>query len=205
MALLLWVIAIPYISETFPPIILQRKAARLRFETKNWALHSQRDEEPVQYGYLARKYGIKPLQMLALEPILQAITVFTAVVYALIYLTFFSFPYSFAEVRGWKIGINALPFLSLFIGYLIGFTITVLESRLRFQPMLKKLDGKVAPEERITAHDRWIIHTYWWALLVCLDVGSAYYLGPASHLWHRYWMRRLHGLPTRPSLPHGHL
>lgn len=149
LGMVLWLLSLPTASETFAPIILQRKAARLRFETRNWALHSKRDEEPVQYGYLARKYGIKPLQMLVQEPILLAMTSFMALVYAIIYLTFFAFPYSFTVVRGWEIGVSSLPFLALLIGYLLGFVLSVLESRLRFQRLLQKSSGEVAPEERI--------------------------------------------------------
>ena len=145
----LWMLFLPTASETFAPIILQRKAARLRFQTKNWALHSKRDEEPVQYGYLVRKYGIKPLQMLVQEPILLAMTSFMALVYAIIYLTFFAFPYSFEVVRGWEMGVSSLPFLGLLIGYLLGFVLSVLESRIRFQRLLQKSTGDVAPEERL--------------------------------------------------------
>ena len=149
LGMFLFVLSLPTASETFAPIILQRKAARLRFETRNWALHSKRDEEPVQHGYLARKYGIKPLQMLVQEPILLAMTSFMALVYAIIYLTFFAFPYSFTIVRGWEIGISSLPFLALLIGYLLGFAISILESRIRYQRLLQKSSGDVAPEERL--------------------------------------------------------
>jgi MFS family permease len=145
----LWILAIPTTTETFAPIILQRKAARMRFETKNWALHSKRDEEPVEYGYLARKYGIRPLQMLVQEPILAAITAYMALVYAIIYLTFFAYPFSFEMVRGWETGVGSLPFFALLIGYLGGCGAAILESRFRFRKLLEKHDGDVPPEQRI--------------------------------------------------------
>lgn len=144
-----FIISVPTVKETFAPIILQRKAARLRLETKNWALHSKRDEQPVQYGYLARKYGIRPLQMLVQEPILMAMTAYMALVYAIIYLTFFAFPFSFEQVRGWKMGVGSLPFFGLLIGYLGGCVFALLESRIRFKRLLAKHEGEVAPEHRI--------------------------------------------------------
>ena len=149
LGMFLWIISFPTISETFAPIILQRKAARQRFETRNWALHSKRDEEPVQYGYLARKYGIRPLQMLVQEPILLAITAYMALVYAIIYLTFFAYPFSFEMVRGWKIGVGSLPFFSLLIGYLLGCLVAILESRFRFKKLLEKHGSELPPEQRI--------------------------------------------------------
>lgn len=149
LGMFLWIISVPTITETFSPIVQQRKAARLRLETRNWALHSKRDEEPVQYGYLARKYGIRPLQMLVQEPILMAITAYMALVYAIIYLTFFAYPFSFELTRKWKTGVGSLPFFALLIGYLLGCILAILESRLRFRKLLKKHDGEVAPEQRI--------------------------------------------------------
>lgn len=149
LGMVLWILLLFTASETFSPIILQRKAARLRFETKNWALHSKRDEQPVQYGYLARKYGIKPLQMLVQEPILMAMTAYMALVYAIIYLTFVAFPYSFSAVRGWETGVSSLPFFALLIGYLLGCGLAILESRFRFRRLLRKHDGEIAPEQRI--------------------------------------------------------
>ena len=149
MAMVIFVISLPTTCETYAPVVLQRKAARLRFQTKNWALHSKRDEEPIEFKSLARKYGIKPLQMLVQEPILLAMTCFMALVYALIYLAFFAFPYSFQVVRGWEIGISTLPFFGLLIGYLIGFLLSWLESTIRFQRLLREKHGDVPPEERL--------------------------------------------------------
>lgn len=144
------VISVPTVSETFAPILLQRKAARLRLGTRDWALHSKRDEEPISYGYLARKYGIKPLQMMIQEPILACMTAFMSLVYAIMYLMFVGFPYSFELVRGWDIGLTALTFIGLFIGYLLAFVICTLESTIRFQRLLRENNGKVVPEERLS-------------------------------------------------------
>ncbi len=147
----MWLISVPTVKETFAPILLQRKAARLRLETRNWSLHSKRDEEPLTYRYLILKYGIKPIQMLIQEPILACMTAYMSLVYAIIYLMFVAYPYSFEVVRGWDIGIAALPFIGLFIGYLIGCVACILESTIRFQKLLQKNNGSFAPEERLPA------------------------------------------------------
>jgi hypothetical protein len=149
MSMTIWIVSLFVFEETAAPIILQRKAARMRRETKNWALHSKLDEIPVEYGQLVRKYGIKPLLMLIKEPILMIITIFLSVVYAIVYLTFFAFPYSFGIVRGWEMGISSLPFLALFVGFLFGFVFSFLDSRLRFMVLLRRHNGRVAPEERL--------------------------------------------------------
>lgn len=144
-----WVISVPTTRETFAPILLQRKAARLRYETRNLALHSKRDEDPITFSYLARKYALKPLQMLVQEPILACMTAFMALVYAIIYLMFVAYPYSFEEVRGWDIGTASLPFIALFIGYAIASVVCISESKYRFQRLLRKNNGQFEPEERL--------------------------------------------------------
>ena len=58
------------IPETMAPRLLHKKAKKLRFETRNWALHSKLDEEKVSIKQLAQNYILKPFTMLALEPIL---------------------------------------------------------------------------------------------------------------------------------------
>jgi DHA1 family multidrug resistance protein-like MFS transporter len=61
-------LAIPESSEA---VILQRKAARLRSQTQNWALHSKLDENPVTFASLRKKYFLRPVQMILREPIVS--------------------------------------------------------------------------------------------------------------------------------------
>ena len=64
-------VALFTVPETFAPVLLQRKAARLRQETKDWAIHSTLDENPVNFRRLVEKYLSKPLVMLVKEPIVS--------------------------------------------------------------------------------------------------------------------------------------
>lgn len=75
MGALFGTIGLLLVPESFAPVILSRKAARLRFETKNWALHAKKDENKVDMKQIAVKYLARPFAMLALEPILLLITV----------------------------------------------------------------------------------------------------------------------------------
>jgi MFS transporter, DHA1 family, multidrug resistance protein len=120
------VLALLVVRETYEPILLSRKAARLRVQTKDWGLHAQMDEQQAELGHLVREYGLKPIRLLIQEPILVAITLYNSYVYGVIYLTFEAFPYAFGVVRGWSPGIASLPFLSLFVGEMLGFVATLL-------------------------------------------------------------------------------
>jgi len=137
-AVSLFLVSLATVSETYAPIILQRKAAQLRFTTRNWALHSLRDEEPVTRVYLLRKYALKPAHMMIREPILTCMTAFMSLVYAIMYLLFIGIPYAFQIERGWSATEASLPYLGLFGGYLIGFAICVFESNARALRQLQR-------------------------------------------------------------------
>lgn len=142
-------IAFIIVPESYPPVLLQQRAARLRIETRNWAYHSALDENPPTGKDILTRYVMRPFQMLILEPILLFVTIYLALIYGIMYLLFEAFPISFQEVRGWdNAGVAALPFLSILIGVLLGCILITYLTKTRFARKLKK-HGKVIPEERL--------------------------------------------------------
>ncbi|KAL9112618.1 MAG: hypothetical protein Q9227_003189 [Pyrenula ochraceoflavens] len=137
-------IALFFASETYAPVILQRKAARLRHETRNWALHAPRDENRVTMSDIATRYLTRPFAMMVQEPILLLITIYMSLVYGkpvpidsfctlltrnfvgIVYLLFEAFPITFQEKRGWNLGVGALPFLSIIVGVRISSHISAI-------------------------------------------------------------------------------
>jgi DHA1 family multidrug resistance protein-like MFS transporter len=148
MEVFFFIIALFTLKETFPAVILKKKAARLRQETRNWALHTKLDEDPVQFGYLMQKYGLKPAQMMAREPILIVMTIYISLVYGILYLIFFAYPFSFEGDRGMSPSIGSLPFIAIFIGVLIACVSLAWETKVIFTPKFNKAK-KVIPEERL--------------------------------------------------------
>lgn len=59
------------VPETYAPVLLKRKAERMRHDTRNWALHATIDESPVHMQALFDKYFSKPWIMLFQEPIVS--------------------------------------------------------------------------------------------------------------------------------------
>lgn len=143
-----YAIALPTVKETFPAVILKNKAYRLRQETRNWALHTKQDEDPVHFSFLFRKYGLKPVQMMIEEPILIVMTIYISLVYGILYLIFFAYPYSFQLDRQMETGIASLPFIAIFIGVLIACATLTWETKVIFTPKFTKAK-KVIPEERL--------------------------------------------------------
>ncbi|KAF6217424.1 hypothetical protein HO133_006894 [Letharia lupina] len=136
-------------AESYTPVLLQRKAAKIRFESKNWAIHAPADENQINMKEIVNKYLLRPFIMLALEPILVLITFYMAFIYGMIYLFFEAYPIAFQEIRGWNGGVGALPFLGITIGVIIGVAIIVYTSNTRFKQKMEANGGKPIPEERL--------------------------------------------------------
>lgn len=81
MAALMGTIGFIFIPETYAPVLLQRKAKRIRFETKNWAIRAPADEKKVDLKEIAENYLLRPFKMLALEPILVLVTLYMSLIY----------------------------------------------------------------------------------------------------------------------------
>ncbi|CZT18535.1 probable fluconazole resistance protein [Ramularia collo-cygni] len=148
MAALFGTIGFIVIPETYAPVLLQRKAKKLRYETKNWALRAPADEKKVDMQEIAEKYILRPFKMLALEPILVLITLYMALIYGIIYGFFEVFPITFQEQRGYNLGVGSLPFLSVLIGVICGCLIITFLTKTRFARKMKE-NGAVVPEERL--------------------------------------------------------
>lgn len=142
-------IAVFIVPETYGPVLLQRRATKIRLETRNWAIHSALDEHPARMSDIVSKYLLRPFQMLVLEPILLLITIYLALVWGILFLFFEAYPISFEQVRGWKNpGVAALPFLGIGIGVIVGGVIISIITKTRFARKMKK-HGRVVPEERL--------------------------------------------------------
>lgn len=149
LALAFGLAALVFVPETYGPLILQRRAARLRQETRNFAYHSVLDENPLTLNDIFFKYLLRPCQMLMKEPILLLVTLYISLVYGVLYLFFVAYPIEFLEVRRWTYaGVAALPLLAVMVGTLVGcLTITFMTAHSYPRKMAKI--GRVPPEERL--------------------------------------------------------
>jgi hypothetical protein len=114
-----FIMSLLLMKETSAPIILERKAKRLRAETGNDKLVSRLDS-----GLTPRelfKFSIvRPAKMLIFSPICFAISLYIAITYSYLYILFTTFTAVFTDQYGWHGGVVGLSFLGLGIGSLIG-------------------------------------------------------------------------------------
>ncbi|KAJ5732329.1 Efflux pump bik6 [Penicillium malachiteum] len=135
------------IEESYPPVLLKNKARRLRFETKNWALHAKHEEWDVSFKELSQKYLIRPFQMLA-TPICLFMSVYAAFVYGILYANLESFSIEFHEIRGWSTVVGNLPFLALFTGILFAAALNVYNNKYYFK-QFQANNNRPVPEARL--------------------------------------------------------
>ncbi|KAF7596234.1 hypothetical protein BBP40_002767 [Aspergillus hancockii] len=136
------------VPETYGPVLLSRRAAKRRQETRNWALHALADERHINPRDIGRVYLLKPWIMLLQEPILALITLYLGFIYGFLYLCFEAFPITFQEKRGWNKGVGALPFLAITVGVLVGVGLIITHTKTRVQRHMVER-GAVPPEERL--------------------------------------------------------
>ncbi|KAI6084427.1 MFS multidrug transporter [Hypoxylon rubiginosum] len=136
------------VRETSSRMILRHKASRLRFETRNWALHSQSEETRIEFHDITHRYLTKPVRMFVTEPILIIITLYLTLVYGTLYLSFQAFPIAFQQ-RGWSATTSSLPFIAVILGILSAWTACSIFSLTWYKERSVHAKGPSMPEWRL--------------------------------------------------------
>jgi hypothetical protein len=145
-----FVVAVAYffMPEMYSPVILKRKAQRMREETGNNAYYHPHERLKVDIKSIITKQLSRPLLMLTTEPMCTLICFYASFVYAILYLTLQVFPIVFEEQRHWSPVVGSLPFLAMFIG-IIAATGINLGNQPRYIRACKASNGKPVPEKRL--------------------------------------------------------
>lgn len=120
MVFLAFGLIVVFLDETYAPVILIRKAATLRRQTRNWGIHAKQDEVEVDFGELLRNNFARPIVMLITEPILLLVSLYISFIYGLIYALLGAYPVVFQGVYGMNMGVGGLAFVGLILGELLG-------------------------------------------------------------------------------------
>lgn len=135
-------------SETSAPMILVEKAAYLRHQTGNWAIHAAQERVELDFRALLTKHFTRPLRMLMTEPVVFLVSAYMSFIYGLVYALLQAYPYVFGQVYGMGVGVRDLPFLGLFIGVVLAMAFLLCQH----PAYIKKLaanNGQVVPEWRL--------------------------------------------------------
>lgn len=108
--------------ESYHPVILSRKVARLRRETGNPAIRSKFDVGLSPSDHIKRSI-IRPLKLLCFSPIVMIMSLFVAMTYGYLYLMFTTMTDVFQRRYGFSTSLVGLAFLGLGLGSLAGLTL----------------------------------------------------------------------------------
>ena len=134
------------LSETYPVVLLERKAARLRKETGNPHYKSKLASDLTPRD-LFKHSIIRPLKMLTCCPIVTVMCMYVAILYGILYLLFATYSFVFREVYEFSTTATGLVFIPGGIGTLLGlFYVGSFSDR--------TLKNRAAAGKRITPEDR---------------------------------------------------
>jgi hypothetical protein len=88
-----------FLQETYAPVLLARKAAKLTKETGK--LHRPAVYDPTSLPHRIYRAVQRPLKILFLQPIVFVMAVYMALIYGTLYLLFTTFLSVFQERYGW--------------------------------------------------------------------------------------------------------
>lgn len=111
------------IQESYAPVLLERKAERLRKETGNHQLKSRLDRQLSQKRLVVDTL-IRPPRILFTSPIVMLLAVDTAIVYGYQYLVFTTLSYIFQDQYHLSTGLSGLVYLGNGIGTVLGICLT---------------------------------------------------------------------------------
>ncbi|CAK7271315.1 hypothetical protein SEPCBS119000_004537 [Sporothrix epigloea] len=140
-------IAVLLLDESYSPVLLVYKARRLRHETGNWALHARFEEWDVSIGELARKFLVRPLQLIA-TPICFLVALYASFCYGILYMQLGAIPIIFGEIRGWGQLVAVLPFLAILLGAVLGASANVYNQTL-YNKAYHAVGNRAVPEKRL--------------------------------------------------------
>ncbi|KAK4058515.1 hypothetical protein OIO90_000677 [Microbotryomycetes sp. JL221] len=140
------------VPETYSPVLLRRKAKRLTQETGQIHI-SMYDLNVDANETLFSKLKVncsRPFVLLACEPIVLLFAIYTAVVYAELYMMFGAFPIVFSEGRGWSQGLAGLPFIGMGLGMLLAIGYNTFIINKKYVRDIQLNGGRpLAPEARL--------------------------------------------------------
>jgi hypothetical protein len=113
----LWIVGALTIPETYSPVILHRRAAKMSKMTgKVYKSKMEIDHGAKTIGQESKTSLSRPWTLLFMEPIVLFTSIYMAIVYGTLYMMFGAFPIVYQQDRGWSPGIGGLAFIGIMVG-----------------------------------------------------------------------------------------
>ena len=116
-------IALLLLPETYGPVILKKRARKIRRETGNMSTFAPIELEKKGTKQMMTVTLTRPLRMFFFEPIVLFTCLYLSLAYGIYYLFYEAYPLIFQGVYGMSTGISGLAFLPIAVGAVFAFGI----------------------------------------------------------------------------------
>ncbi len=141
-------ILIALVPETYAPVLLKRRAARLRKETGDPNIITEQETVKLSFGAIVRTSLIRPVVMILTEPVLDLMCMYIVLIYAMLYAFFFAYPVIFTKLYDYNDGEVGLMLIPIVIGAGFALLVTPLVER-DFRNRCCANGRKPTPEDRL--------------------------------------------------------
>lgn len=172
------------LPETYAPIILKRRAQRLRKETGNNNIMTEQESLKLSHSELIKTVLIRPMILIATQPVLDLMNLYIVLIYSLLYGFFFAYPVIFPQLYGYNDGITGLMFIPILMGAAIALFVTPFIER-KYMALCHRREP--TPEDRLIG-----------AMIGAPFVPIALYILGATSYSHVLWLG-----PASSGLPFG--
>ncbi|CAG7931635.1 unnamed protein product [Penicillium olsonii] len=167
-------VLIGLVPETYAPVILKRRAARLRKESGNPNIITEMEKTKPSFREIARTSLIRPITMIMTEPVLDLMCMYIVLIYAMLYAFFFAYPVIFGNLYGYNDGQIGLMFIPILIGAAFALVVT---------PAIENKFRKICSVRSPTPEDRLLA-----ALIGAPFIPIAFFLLGATSYKHIIWV-----------------
>ncbi|KAJ5753111.1 hypothetical protein N7520_010028 [Penicillium odoratum] len=144
-----WIIGSLLIPETYAPVLLRRRAARLsKLSGKVYESKIDIDQGKVSIGEAFKVALSRPWILLFREPIVFLLSLYMAIIYGTLYMMFAAFPIVYEVDRGWNQGVSGLAFLGIMVGMMLAVIYSLWDNK-RYIRTEEKHQGFAPPEARL--------------------------------------------------------
>lgn len=139
-------IIVGLIPETYAPVILKRRAKKLRKETGDENIITEQEKVKLTFRDIVRTSLIRPITMILTEPVLDLMCMYIVLIYAMLYAFFFAYPVIFGKLYNYNDGQIGLMFIPILIG--AGFALVATpQIEKHFRTICERRDP--TPEDRL--------------------------------------------------------
>ncbi|CAL1706392.1 unnamed protein product [Somion occarium] len=135
------------LPETYTPILLVRKAEKLRKDTGDSRYWAPLERQHVGFVRRAKDVVYRPFKILFTEPMLLAISLYMSFVYGCLYLLFEAYPVVFTDGHHFNPGISGLMFLPILVGGVSGVICYLLIWNPRYVKAVEQFKPNPVPPE----------------------------------------------------------